>query len=101
MGECILRKTLPKRKNLPWLSKGLVNSIRRRNLLYKQGKLSGDLSKYRRMRNKVTCKMRRAKRDYFQYTCSAAGNLQLDTTVPTILRAVSSGVTIKQTGKEH
>ena len=26
--ECIPTKTLPKRKNLPWLSKGLINSIK-------------------------------------------------------------------------
>ena len=64
MCECIPRKTLPKRKNLPWLSKGIVNSIRWRNLLYKQGKLSGDLSKYRRVRNKVTCELCHAKRSY-------------------------------------
>lgn len=50
MRACI-PTVLPKRKNLPWLSKGLINSIKRRNLLYKQGKLSGNLSKYRRMRN--------------------------------------------------
>ena len=33
MRECIPRKTLPKHKNLLWLSKGLVNSIKRGNLL--------------------------------------------------------------------
>ena len=33
MQDCIPRKALPKRKNLPWLSKGFVNSIKRRNLL--------------------------------------------------------------------
>ena len=66
MCECIPRKTLPKHKNLPWLSKGLVNSIKRRNLLYKRGKLSGNLSKYKLMRNKVTRELRRAKKSYFQ-----------------------------------
>ena len=66
MQDCIPRKVLPKRKNLPWLSKGLVNSIKKKNLLYKQGKLSGNLSKYRRMRNKVTSELRTAKRSYFQ-----------------------------------
>ena len=66
MQDCIPRKVLPKRKNLPWLSKGLVNSIKKKNLLYKQGKQSGNLSKYRRMRNKVTSELRTAKRSYFQ-----------------------------------
>ena len=66
MRECIPTKTLPKRKNLPWLSKGLVNSIKRRNLLYKRGKVSGNLSRYKLMRNKVTCDLRKAKKAYFQ-----------------------------------
>ena len=59
--ECIPKKTLPKRKNLPWLTKRLISSIRKRNLLYKQGKLSGNLSKYKLKRNKVTSELRRAK----------------------------------------
>ena len=66
MDECIPKKTLPKRKNLPWLTKRLISSIRKRNLLYKQGKLSGNLSKYKLKRNKVTSELRRAKRDFFQ-----------------------------------
>lgn len=66
MRECIPTKILPKRKNLPWLSKGLVNSIKRRNLLYKRGKVSGNLSRYKLKRNKVTCDLRKAKKSYFQ-----------------------------------
>ena len=62
MQECIPRKTLPKRKNLPWLSKGLGNSIKRRNILYKRGKQSGNLLKYKKMRNKVTSELRKAKK---------------------------------------
>ena len=54
MEECIPKKKLPKRKNLPGLSKRLVNSIRKRNLLFKQGKRSGNLLKYKLKRNKVT-----------------------------------------------
>ena len=41
-------------------------SIKRRNLLYKRGKVSGNLSKYKLMRNKVTCDLRIAKKSYFQ-----------------------------------
>ena len=33
MQDCIPRKVLPKCKNFPWLSKGLVNSIKKRNIL--------------------------------------------------------------------
>ena len=66
MKQCIPRRTLPKRKNLPWLSKRLVNSIKKRNLLYKRGKRSGNLSKYKSMRNKVTRELHRAKLKFFQ-----------------------------------
>ena len=61
MDECIPKRTLPKRKNLPWLTKRLISSIRKRNRLYKQGKLSGDLSKYRLQRNMVTSELRIAR----------------------------------------
>lgn len=66
MDECIPKRTLPKRKNLPWLTKKLINSIKKRNRLYKQGKLSGNLSKYRLKRNKVTSELRLARRNFFQ-----------------------------------
>ena len=66
MEDCIPKRTLPKRKNLPWLTKRLVRSIRKRNLLYKQGKLTGDLSKYKLLRNKVTSELRQAKRNFFK-----------------------------------
>ena len=66
MEECIPKRTLPQRKNLPWLTKRLIRSIQKRNLLYKRGKISGDLSKYRIMRNRVTSELRQAKRNFFQ-----------------------------------
>lgn len=66
MVECIPKRTLPKRKNLPWLTKKLINSIKKRNRLYKQGKLSGNLSKYRLKRNKVTSELLLARRNFFQ-----------------------------------
>ena len=66
MEECIPKKNLPKRKNLPWLSKRLINSIKKRNWLYKQGKRNGNLSKYRLKRNKITQELRQAKLGYFK-----------------------------------
>ena len=65
MNKCIPKKTLPKRKNLPWLTKRLVNQIKKRNFLYKRGKLSGNLSKYKSMRNKGTRELRKAKQNFF------------------------------------
>ena len=66
MDEWIPKRTLPKRKNLPWLTKRLISSIRKRNRLYKQGKLSGDLSKYRLQRNMVTSELRIARQNFFR-----------------------------------
>ena len=66
MNECIPKKKLPNRKNLPWLSKRLINLIKRRNLLYKKAKLTGNFSKYKAMQNKVTSELRSAKRSYLQ-----------------------------------
>ena len=66
MNECIPKKKLPNRKNLLWLSKRLTNLIKPRNLLYKRAKLTGDFSKYRAMRNKVTSALRSAKQSCFQ-----------------------------------
>ena len=66
MEKCIPKKKLPKRKNLPWLNKRLVNSIKKRNLLFKQGKHSGNLSKYKLKRNKIALELRQAKQAYFR-----------------------------------
>ena len=66
MNECIPKKKLPNHKNLPWMSKRLINLIKRRNLLYKRAKLTGNFSKYRAMRNRVATELRSAKRSYFQ-----------------------------------
>ena len=47
MEECIPRKILPpRRRNLPWLSKGTVQSMRRRNNLFKKAKRNGNHQDY-------------------------------------------------------
>ena len=66
MNECIPKKKLPNRKNLPWLSKKLINLIKWRNLLYKRAKLTGNFTKYKAMRNRVASELRFAKQSYFQ-----------------------------------
>ncbi len=69
MEECIPRKVLPpRRRNLPWLNKGAVQSMRRRNTLFKRAKQSGnhqDYVKYCRARNTVVSQLRNAKAAYF------------------------------------
>ena len=65
MDECIPKKVLPpKRRNLPWLNKSLVQSMRRRNCLFKRAKRSGSSlhnSQYKHARNKVISQLRQAK----------------------------------------
>jgi len=67
MEECIPRKVLPPRRNLPCLNKGIIQSIRRRNNLFKRAKNSPkDIGSYKRARNRVISQLRNAKRDYFR-----------------------------------
>ena len=71
METCIPHRVLPprRRRNLPWLSKGLVQAMRRRNALFKRAKRSGSslvYGKFCRARNKVVANLRNAKAVYFQ-----------------------------------
>ena len=70
MDECIPKKVLPpKRRNLPWLNKSLVQSMCRRNCLFKRAKWSGSSlhhSQYKHARNKVISQLRQAKKRYFR-----------------------------------
>ena len=69
INECIPQRMLPKRRNLPWLSKSLIQLMRRRNLLFSHAKRSGkrsDVEKYKRIRNRVVTQLRNAKSSYFR-----------------------------------
>ena len=70
MEQCIPKKVLPsKRHNLPWLNKHLVQSMRRRNCLFRNMKRSNNLiykKQYKWVRNNVTYQLRQAKKKYFQ-----------------------------------
>ena len=64
MKQCIPQKVLPPRRNLPWLSKSLVQLMRKRNLLFSRAKRTNrksDLEKYRQTRNRVVSQLREAK----------------------------------------
>jgi len=70
MDRCIPKKVLPpKRRNLPWLSKGIVQAMRRRNAMFKRAKRSGneqDYAKYCRVRNQIVKDLRCSRHAYFQ-----------------------------------
>ena len=64
MKECILNAALRCRRNLPWLNKKLIQSMRRRNKLFEQAKISGNFSKYKAVRNQTLQQLRSSKRLY-------------------------------------
>ena len=66
MDCCIPRRRLPPRKNVPWLTKELINLMRKKNLLYKCSKRLHDFSKYKNIRNTVTSELHKAKMSFFQ-----------------------------------
>ena len=94
MDQCIPKAILPARRNRPWLTKRLIQSIRRRNALFRQAKLTKDFTQYRTYRNKVVNYLRCAKRAYFlklnprhpKQFWKACKNLMRSTTcVPTLV----------------
>jgi len=68
MEECIPCSTLPNRKNLPWLTKHIIQLIRKRNNLFKRAQRSGDprdYQSYKEIRNKVVSGLRTSKQNFF------------------------------------
>ena len=69
MDNCIPHSVLKPRKNLPWLTKEIIQAMRKRNYLFRAAhKLGSDaiLSKYKAERNKVVTLLRASKTAYFQ-----------------------------------
>ena len=66
MHECIPSGTIPPRRNRPWLTKKLIQAMRRRNAIYRQAKATNNYMKYKRYRNKVVGLLRNAKMAYFR-----------------------------------
>ena len=62
MSECIPKKKLPSKKNLPWISNDLLRAMKLRNKLFKAYKRTGNhykLSQYKLARNCITKEVRR------------------------------------------
>ena len=68
MEQCTPRSVLPARKNLPWLTKEIVQLIRKRNYrLFRKAHRSGNTEvhlKFRHVRNRVVAELRFAKRRF-------------------------------------
>ena len=67
MELCIPHGRIPRRKNLPWLSKSIIQLIRKRNLLFKKSKTSPRyVQKYKHVRNKVVTLLRNSRKNFFK-----------------------------------
>jgi len=69
MGGCIPQAVLRCRKNLPWITKPIIQAMRRRNALFRASKKTNSnqvLIKYKRARNHVVTMLRESKLAYFQ-----------------------------------
>ena len=60
--NCFLKSS----HNLPWLTKPLIKSIRKKNLLFKKAKSTGNFRKYKIHRNRTLAELCAAKRAYFR-----------------------------------
>ena len=68
MEQCIPRSVLLARNNLPWLTKEIIQLIRKRNHHFRKANRSGDRAdylKFRQVRNRVMTELRLAKRRFF------------------------------------
>ena len=65
MAQSIPNRFLPPRRNLPWLTKPIIQSMRKRNMLFKKAKSSGNFTKYKRAHNRTTNLLKLAKKRYF------------------------------------
>ena len=68
MEACIPQLVLKKRKNLPWLTKPVIQAMRKRNAYFHAAKKDNCArlwTKYKTVRNKVVALLRRSKRQYF------------------------------------
>ena len=66
MSQTIPNRLLPSRRNLPWLNKSIVRSMKKRNLLFKRAKTSGNFGQFKLARNRTVAMLRRAKLNYFR-----------------------------------
>lgn len=68
MKECIPRRSLSTNHNLPWLSKCLIQLMRKRNMLFSRAKRTNkkfDFEKYKRTQNRVVSQLRLANSKFF------------------------------------
>ena len=71
MEECIPHRYLRKRRNLPWLTKNIIQLIRKCNVLFRKAKRSMKdvyILQYKKLRNRIVDLMRNSKKRVFLQT---------------------------------
>ena len=69
MSKCIPMATLPEKHSVPWMTKGIVQTIRKRNYYYRKYKHSQShyhQNHYKKLRNKVITMLRQSKQKFFK-----------------------------------
>ena len=68
MEDCVPNVQLPNRRNLPWLTKDIVRTIKKRNYYYRLAREHGrseDCDRYKCLRNDVVSALRLGKATFF------------------------------------
>ena len=95
MEQCIPKSVLPQKRSLPWLTKEIIQLIKKRNYFYKEARRSrnnDDFLKFKQLRNKVIAELRDAKQKFFLDLQSQDSNSfwkklrQLNPNIPTLTK---------------
>ena len=57
MAQLIPNRVIPTRHNLPWLNKSIIQSMKKRNQLFKKGKRTGDFRQFKLARNRTLAQL--------------------------------------------
>ena len=67
MEECILHTITKVKRNIPWLNKDILNTIKKRDTLFRSAKATGkpcDREKFNQKRNQVVSMLRDSKQAF-------------------------------------
>ena len=95
MELCIPHTTAQVRRNLPWLNKGILNAIKKRDTLFRTAKATGksrDRERYNQKRNQVVSMLRESKQSFFDNNLNQADVKKFWKTVRLLNRNYSSSI---------
>ena len=70
ISSCIPRKSLRRKRNVPWLTQNIIQLIRKHNTAFRAAKKYGkpeEYSKYKKLRNIAVKMIKNAKKSYFEH----------------------------------